>query len=102
MVLKGLSDNYKALVAVTTQAENVDDFIKFKTSLKHFEETENSRNQSFSEHTSIMKTDARDGKPSYAIPVTLQVTNRQIVTKRKVDGVVFARINLTTPINVES
>ena len=46
MVLKGLPDYYKAFVAVTTQAENVVNFQKFKTSLRHFEETENSRNQS--------------------------------------------------------
>jgi len=32
MVLKGLPDDYKAFIAVTTQAENVENFQKFKTS----------------------------------------------------------------------
>ena len=61
MVLKGLPDDYKAFVAVTTQAENVDDFVKFKTSLRHFEETENSRSLSNPDQTSsVMKFDARN------------------------------------------
>ena len=64
MVLKGLSDEYKAFVAVTTQAENVDDFVKFKTSLKHFEETENLRTQSNPDQASIMKLNAQEGKKS--------------------------------------
>jgi len=34
MVLKGLPDDYKAFIAVTTQAENVENFQKFKTSWK--------------------------------------------------------------------
>ena len=41
------------------------------------------------------------GNQSYVIPVALKVTNRQTVTKRKVDGVVFGRIKFTTPISVE-
>jgi len=63
MVLKGLPDDYKAFVAVTTQAENIDDFFKFKTSLRHFEETESSRSQSGSDqNSSVMKTvNARNG-----------------------------------------
>ena len=52
MVLKGLPDEYKAFVAVTTQAENVDDF---KTSLKHFEETENSHTQSSKDQSSSIR-----------------------------------------------
>jgi len=61
MVLKGLPDDYKAFVAVTTQAENVDDFVKFKTSLRHFEETENSRSLSNPDQTSsVMKFDVRN------------------------------------------
>jgi len=65
MVLKGLPDDYKAFVAVTTQTENVVDFQKFKTSLRHFEETENSRNQSSGNQSSVMKLDSRRnlGKP---------------------------------------
>ena len=63
MVLKGLPDEYKAFVAVTTQAGNVDDFVKFKTSLRHFEETENSRTQSSKDQgSSIMKTVDTRGK----------------------------------------
>ena len=64
IVLKGLPDEYKAFVAVTTQAENVDDFVKFKTSLRHFEETENSRTQSSKDQSSsIMKMVDTRGKP---------------------------------------
>lgn len=66
MVLKGLPDEYKAFVAVTTQSENVVDFLKFKTSLRHFEETENSRcqsNQVDQSSSSIMKFNAQNGKP---------------------------------------
>ena len=62
MVLKGLPDDYNAFVAVTIQSENVVDFQKFNTSLRHFEETENSRAQSSSDNQSsaVMKiTDSR-------------------------------------------
>ena len=63
MVLKGLPDDYKAFVAVTTLTENVDDFSRFKISLRHFEETESSRSQSGSDqNSSVMKTvNARNG-----------------------------------------
>lgn len=61
MVLKGLPDEYKAFVAVTTQSDSVEDFQKFKSSLKNFEETENSRNKmTNSQQNSVMKTQLRN------------------------------------------
>jgi len=60
MVLKGLPDDYKAFIAITTQSENIVDFLKFKTSLKHFEETEKSRAQLSSDNqSSVMKLESR-------------------------------------------
>ena len=58
MVLKGLPDEYKAFVAITTQSENVQDFIRFKSSLKNFEETENSR-KSNDNKNSVMKANSK-------------------------------------------
>ena len=56
MVLKELPDDYKAFVAITTQFGNVVDYQRFNTSLKHFEETENSRAKSSSDNqSSVMK-----------------------------------------------
>ena len=40
MTLKGLPDDYKAFVAITTQSETVDTFQKFKQALRNFDETE--------------------------------------------------------------
>ena len=61
MVLKGLPDEYKAFVAVTSQSDSVEDFQKFKSSLKNFEETENSRSKmTNSQQNSVMKTQIRN------------------------------------------
>ena len=43
MVLKGLSDEYKAFVAIVTQTETIDTFQKFKQALRNFDETEKAR-----------------------------------------------------------
>jgi len=43
MVIKGLPDEYKVFVAVTTQSDTVQNFQKFKLALTNFEETEQIR-----------------------------------------------------------
>ncbi|XP_066925577.1 uncharacterized protein [Clytia hemisphaerica] len=61
MVVKGLPDQYKSFIAVTTQSEDVvQDFQKFKQALKNFEDTEQTRNKrpDSTEGDNIMKTDS--------------------------------------------
>ena len=64
MVLKGLPDDCKAYIAVTTLTENVVDFVKFKTSLKHSEETENSSNKLPEQNSAVMKSNFHSTKES--------------------------------------
>ena len=45
MVLKGLLDEYKPFVAVTTHSDLVKNFQKFKQALRNFEETEHTRSE---------------------------------------------------------
>ena len=52
----GLPDEYKAFVAVTRQSETVLTLQKFKTSLKNFEETENTRRNKNEKENSVLKT----------------------------------------------
>ena len=54
MVIKGLPDEYKAFVAVTTQSDTVQNFQKFKLALRNFEETEQTR-QTNKNIESVMK-----------------------------------------------
>ncbi|XP_066925480.1 uncharacterized protein [Clytia hemisphaerica] len=61
MVVKGLPDQYKSFIAVTTQSEDVvQDFQKFKQALKNLEDTEQTRNKrpDSTEGDNIMKTDS--------------------------------------------
>ena len=68
MVLKGLPDEYKAFVAVTTHSENVQTFQKFKASLRNFEETENTRRNKNEKENSVLKTfDSHSRKPKQPI-----------------------------------
>ncbi|XP_066928169.1 uncharacterized protein [Clytia hemisphaerica] len=62
MVVKGLPDEYQSFIAVTTQSEEIiQDFQKFKQTLKNFEDTENARSQRSAgqvqpDKNSVMKT----------------------------------------------
>ena len=63
MVVKGLPDQYKSFIAVTTQSEDlIQNFQKFKQALKNFEDTEQTRNQYLTGNNkdNIMKTDSRE------------------------------------------
>lgn len=54
MVLKGLPNSFQSFVAVVTQSEKKQSFIEFKTALRSFEETEQSR--SSTNEDSILKS----------------------------------------------
>ena len=56
MVLKGLSDDYQALVAVVTQSESEYSFQKLKQALRSFEETERHKMTQERGNTSVMKS----------------------------------------------
>eukprot|EP00794_Sanderia_malayensis_P001519 gene1519-1679_t len=55
MVLKGLSDEYKPFVALISQSETVDTFLKFKQTLRNFEEIELIRSSEKSTKESVLK-----------------------------------------------
>ena len=62
MTLKGLPDEYKAFVAITTQSETVDTFQKFKQALRNFDETEKARSaKPKGSEDSIMKSKSSGG-----------------------------------------
>ena len=65
MTLKGLPDEYKAFVAITTQSETVDTFQKFRQALRNFDETERTRStKAKSSNDSVMKSKSgRGSKP---------------------------------------
>ena len=68
MVLKGLPDEYKPFVAVTTQSDLVKNFQKFKQALRNFEETEHTRSEkSGSSGNSIMKVNNEQTNQSKGI-----------------------------------
>ena len=65
MTLKGLPDEYKAFVAITTRSETVDTFQKVKQALSNFDETEKTRStKAKSSNDSVMKSKSgRRSKP---------------------------------------
>ena len=70
MVVKGLPDEYKSFIAVTTQSEEmVQNFQKFKQALKNFEDTEQTRTKpdSYKDSNSVMKTNDYRKQPNRLI-----------------------------------
>ena len=61
MLLKGLSDSYKAFISVITQTRGDTKFSNFKTVLRSYEESENFRlnNACFSVNYDVMNVRAK-------------------------------------------
>ena len=60
MVLKGLPPSYNSFCTVITQKDDALDFVKFKSCLRSFEESENFRNTM--EQDNVMKLECK-GNP---------------------------------------
>ena len=63
MITKGLPSEYKSFVVVITQSETVMTFMKFKTSLRTFEENENAMSTLSTDNSSIMHVNNTISKP---------------------------------------